>query len=122
MAVVRRPLKLIVRSRHGAIWFFTAFDRSLTTSAYLSAGRQRIRAVTCNRFGGSRISLDVSVVIFPSSLGLDRRRLSAGRSSRSLAPGVVRLCQRQDQMPIVRCSVCIQIPSVGSEGLPELWI
>jgi hypothetical protein len=46
----------------------------------------------------------------------------AGRISHPLAPGVGRLCPREDQMPVVRRSVCIQIPPVGPEDLPELWI
>ena len=56
------------------------------------------------------------------AVAVDRGRLLAGRISHSLAPADLRFCPRQDQMPIVRCSVCIKISSMGSEGLPELWL
>jgi len=117
-----RPLNFSVRSRYGPIWLLTRFNRSRAAPAHLPAACELLPRVTCNRSRGACISVDVSVDILSSGFRLDRGRVLTDRTCHPLATGVVGPCIRQDQMSIVRCSVYIKIPSVGSEDLPELWV
>ena len=117
-----RPLNFPGRSRYGTIRIHISFNRPRAASTHLPAASELLPGLTCNRLGGVRISMDVSMAILNTGFRLDRRRFLAGSTRCPLAPGVVGSRVWEDQVSVVRCSVCKQIPSMGPEGLPELWV
>src|SRR5580658_158527 len=109
-------------SPHATIQLFAACGRTRTAPAQLPAAGQRPCDTDCNGFGGTGISLDVSLAVLGGGVPLDRRHLPAGRTRCSLAAAVVGVCFREDQVSRVRCAVYRAVPSVGSEDLPALCV